>query len=70
METINYIDLLYGNYIYSDLGEAFIQSDLQTVMRPTALLFFFSVTSNLTNYCFLRTNAVTVTDNKIRHYYY
>lgn len=41
METINYIDLLYGNYIYSDLGEAFIQSDLQTVMRPTALLFFF-----------------------------
>lgn len=41
METINYIDLLYGNYIYSHLGEAFIQSDLQTVMRPTALLFFF-----------------------------
>lgn len=70
METINYIDLLYGNYIYSDLGEAFIQSDLQTVMRPTALLFFFSVTSNLTNYYFLRINAVIVTDNKIRHYYY
>ncbi len=28
-----------------------------------------SVTSNQTNYCFPRYNAVTVTDNKIRRYY-
>ncbi len=33
----------------------------------TALLF--SVTSNQTNYCFPRYNAVTVTDNKMRRYY-
>ncbi len=28
-----------------------------------------SVTSNQTNYCFPRYNAVTVTDNKMRRYY-
>ncbi len=33
----------------------------------TALLF--SVTSNQTNYCVPRYNAITVTDNKMRRYY-
>ncbi len=32
----------------------------------TALLY--SVTSNQTNYCFPRYNAVTITDNKMRRY--
>ncbi len=33
------------------------------------MALLFSVTSNQTNYCFPRYNAVTVTDNKMRRYY-
>ncbi len=33
------------------------------------MALLFSVTSNQTNYCFLRYNAITVTDNKMRLYY-
>ncbi len=41
------------------------------VMGITALLtaLLFSVTSNQTNCCSPRYNAVTVTDNKMRRYY-
>ncbi len=54
-----------GNWRYCDGNNCVINK------RRHQWHYFFSVTSNQTNYCFPRYNAVTVTvtDNKMQRYY-
>ncbi len=60
----------YQGYLLLFLMSCFISSDGNNgVINNGLTALFFSVTSNQINYCFPRYNTVTITDNKMQHYY-